>query len=236
MNFWCWFWTNLYSNLFTLITVLLSGIISWIISAAYYRMGNRTNLKMSVIYPTTELIAKTRSYDNYTNLCKLAKDYTVRYMSKRERKVLIDLLDAYKEVARYNEDSVNSDIVLSYFEETVNSHSVDFSPVPVTINGEIVDYEPPEGYFAIQDNLYRIISAKNPNYQSNECQKAITQYFEGFCKQYYPNTNISFFTDRTLDDVLRDGEIRKAWRKKFATFKQAKENFLVLRIVKTSTQ
>ena len=179
---------------------------------------------MSVIYPTTELIAKTRSYDNYTNLCKLAKDYTVRYMSKRERKVLIDLLDAYKEVARYNEDSVNSDIVLSYFEETVNSHSVDFCPVPVTINGEIVDYEPPEGYFAIQDNLYRIISAKNPNYQSNECQKAITQYFEGFCKQYYPNTNISFFTDRTLDDVLRDGEIRKALRKKFATFKQAKEN------------
>lgn len=199
-------------------------------------MGNRTNLKMSVIYPIVELIAKTRSYDNYTNLCKLAKDYTIRYMNKRERKVLIDLLDAYKEVARYNEDSVNSGIVLSYFEKTVRSHAVDFSPVPVTINGEIVDYELPEGYFVIQDDLYRIISAKNPNYQSDECQKAITQYLDGFCKEYYPNTNISFFADCTLDDVLREGEIRKVWRKKFATFKQAKEKFMALPIVKAVSQ
>ena len=40
-----WFLENWNANIFTLFTVLLSGIISLIISAAYYRKGNRNNLK-----------------------------------------------------------------------------------------------------------------------------------------------------------------------------------------------
>ena len=115
MDFWSWFWEERNANFFTLFTVILSGIISWVISAAYYRKGNRTNLKMSVIHPIIELLGKPRSFDNYKELCILAKEYAVRYMNRNEQKSLTRLIDAYKEVARYDEDSVNADILLSYF-------------------------------------------------------------------------------------------------------------------------
>lgn len=233
MSFWCWFWAERNANFFTLFTVLLSGIISWIISAAYYRKGNRTNLKMSVVYPIIELIGKPRSFENYKELCILAKEYSVRYMNRREQIVLKQLTDAYNDVARYDEDSVNADILLSYFEETVRSYSVDFTPVPVTINGEIVDYEPPVGYFEIQDNIYRIIKQYNPNYQHDDCQEAIENYFVWFCNTYYPGTKIVFFKTCTLDTVLRAGEIREKWRKKFHNYRTAKEEFLALPVVKS---
>ena len=57
MDFWCWFWTNKFANIFTLVTVVLSGVISWVISAAYYKKGNRTNLRISVILPVVELLS-----------------------------------------------------------------------------------------------------------------------------------------------------------------------------------
>ena len=234
MGFWCWFWEERNANFFTLFTVVLSGIISWIISAAYYKKGNRTNLKMSVIHPIIELLGKTRSLDNYKELCIVTKEYAVRYMNRREQKALTRLTDAYKEVARYDEDSVNADILLSYFEETVRSYSVDFAPVPVTINGEIVDYDPPVGYFEIQDNIYRIIKQYNPNYQHDDCQGEIEKYFVWFCNTYYPGTKIAFFKTCTLDAVLRGGDIREKWKKKFHTFKMAKDEFLDLPIARST--
>ena len=51
-----WFLNNWNANIFTLFTVLLSGIISLMISAAYYRKGNRNNLKMSVIHPIISIL------------------------------------------------------------------------------------------------------------------------------------------------------------------------------------
>lgn len=80
-----WYNTDFYNIIFTLITVGLSGLISLIISHIYFWNGNRNNLKMSVIYPLIDLLKRQYTNDNYQKIVKLSKDYSVRYLKKRER-------------------------------------------------------------------------------------------------------------------------------------------------------
>ena len=81
-----WFLENWNANIFTLFTVLLSGIISLIISAAYYRKGNRNNLKMSVIHPIISILNDSYSRNNYEKMEKISKEYSVRYFKRKEFK------------------------------------------------------------------------------------------------------------------------------------------------------
>lgn len=88
-----WFIQNWQSNMFTLFTVLLSGIVSLAISAAYYRKGNRDNLRINVIYPTlTILNDKSHDKQQKDKLLEISKDYAVRYMSRREEAVFLNLI------------------------------------------------------------------------------------------------------------------------------------------------
>ena len=96
MGFVEWFDKNIYANVFTLVTVILSGLISWVISACYYHMGNRVNLKVSVILPVLGVIKETYSEQNYKKLCKFCDEYSAKFMQKKERVALSRLKDAYK--------------------------------------------------------------------------------------------------------------------------------------------
>ena len=90
MGFVEWFDKNIYANVFTLVTVILSGLISWVISACYYHMGNRVNLKVSVILPVLGVIKETYSEQNYKKLCKFCDEYSAKFMQKKERVCIIE--------------------------------------------------------------------------------------------------------------------------------------------------
>ena len=111
-----WFLNNWNANIFTLFTVLLSGIISLMISAAYYRKGNRNNLKMSVIHPIISILNDSYSRNNYKKMEKISKEYSVRYFKRKELKKLDKLLETYKEISAYNDIQINADSLFSYFE------------------------------------------------------------------------------------------------------------------------
>ena len=115
MRFTEWFMENLYSNCFTIATVIVSGLISWIISAIYFHIGNRTNLKVSVILPIIELLQDKYTEENYISLCKLSGEYSAKYLRKEENRTLTELKSAYKNVYSYEENLVNTNILLSYF-------------------------------------------------------------------------------------------------------------------------
>ena len=148
MTFQQWFDNEWYSNCFTIITVIVSGIISLVISAAYYHKGNRNNLKMNIIHPIIRLFDEEYSQKNYENLCEISKDYTSRYMNKNEMSCLNKLLDAYKEVCRYNDASVNADSLFSYFEYKLKKNNINPKPAQVEYEGEYVyDDYPPDIFF-----------------------------------------------------------------------------------------
>lgn len=126
-----WFLENWNANIFTLFTVLLSGIISLIISAAYYRKGNRNNLKMSVIHPIISILNDSYSRNNYKKMEKISKEYSVRYFKRKELKKLNTLLETYKEISAYNDIQINADSLFSYFEYKLKKEGIDPKPFPI---------------------------------------------------------------------------------------------------------
>lgn len=232
MGFMKWFMENLYSNCFTIVTVIISGLISWIISAIYYHIGNRTNLKVSVILPIIELLQGNYTRENYTSLCKLSREYSVKYLRKKENEALTELKSAYKNVYSYQESSVNASILFSYFEDKLEANGVELKPIPIIVDDEIVEYEPPSGWFELLDDLERHLNKYDPNYQSEECQKAVATLFTKYSKQYYSSKDIEYFDDLCLKKILAQSELHAEWNQRFKAMKNAKERFLNLNIVK----
>ena len=231
MGFVEWFDKNIYANVFTLVTVILSGLISWVISACYYHMGNRVNLKVSVILPVLGVIKETYSEHNYKKLCKFWDEYSAKFMQKKERVALSRLKDAYKNVCRYKDNAVNATILFNYFKKKLKDNNIELNPIPVVINDEIVDYEPPQGMFELEDDLERILNKFDPDYQPDECQEAVNKLFCGYCKTYYSTTKVMFFNELSLNKVIKQSDITEEWNRKFREMNEAKEAFCRLPIV-----
>lgn len=236
MRFIDWFISNWYSNFFTLITVILSGVISLIISAIYYHKGNRNNLKMSVIYPIVKIMNDEYSRKNYRLISEIAKDYSTRYMSKNESKVLLAFLSAYEEISSYNDICVNANILFSYFEYKLNKNHINVKPVPIEHEGEIVYYDYPPDLHYLSYDLENVLKKTDVEIEAEECKTAIIALYKSYCKEYYTSEHIEFFDDYSIADVLSKSRIREEWDKKFDTVKEAKEQFLNLKIVKDITK
>ena len=230
MSFEEWFITNGYSNCFTLITVVLSGIISLVISAIYYHKGNRNNLKMAVIYPVMRVLEDNYSRKNYDKLCEITKDYSIRYLSKEESSRLNALLLAYKDVSTYNDIAVKADSLFSYFEYKLKKNQINPKPIPVEHEGEIVYNDYPPDLFYLSQDLEKALRKYDPNFEADECKKMVISFYEQYCKEYYTSNKIIYFDDYTFEEVLKKSEIRAKWDKKFNDVKQAKEQFLKLKI------
>ena len=230
MSFKEWFLLNWYANCFTIITVILSGLISLIISAIFYYKGNRNNLKMAVIHPIIRILQETYSRKNYDKLNEMAKDYSTRYLTKTEEQKLNFLLMTYKEVSTYNDISVNADILFSYFEYTLKKNQINPKPVPIEYEGEVVCGSYPPDLFYLSQDLEKILRRYDPNLEPDECKDAIISLYGQYCKEYYTSDKIKYFNDYTLGEVLKKSEIRAKWDKKFDVAKEAKEQFLKLKI------
>ena len=144
-------------NWLTIVSIILSGIISLVVSAAYYHKGNRNNLQMTMLFPIVRLLNDSYSLANYKNLCDLSQNYCARYLTKKERAVLVSLVSAYSEVSNYKEINVNADSLISYFEYTLKNNGIVVKPVPIIIEDETVGYDYPPDYHYIDIDLQNIL-------------------------------------------------------------------------------
>lgn len=227
-----WFLNNWNANIFTLFTVLLSGIISLMISAAYYRKGNRNNLKMSVIHPIISILNDSYSRNNYKKMEKISKEYSVRYFKRKELKKLNTLLETYKEISAYNDIQINADSLFSYFEYKLKKEGIDPKPFPIEYEGEVVATEYPPDLFYLSEDLEDDLKRYDPDYEADECEERVISIYESYCKKYYTSKKITYFDDYALKQVLKQSEERKKWDKKFDSVNRAKEEFIKLKIAK----
>ena len=227
-----WFLNNWNANIFTLFTVLLSGIISLMISAAYYRKGNRNNLKMSVIHPIISILNDSYSRNNYKKMEKISKEYSVRYFKRKELKKLNTLLETYKEISAYNDIQINADSLFSYFEYKLKKEGIDPKPFPIEYEGEVVATEYPPDLFYLSEDLEDALKRYDPDYEADECEERVISIYESYCKKYYTSKKITYFDDYALKQVLKQSEERKKWDKKFDSVNRAKEEFIKLKIAK----
>lgn len=153
-------------------------------------------------------------------------------MSKNESKKLFALLSAYKEVSSYNDTCVNADILFSYFEYKLKKNQIDVKPVPIEYEGEIVYYDYPPDLHYLSYDLEKVLKKSDEEIEPEKCKDAIITLYTHYCRECYTSEHIEYFDDYSLAEVLSKSKIREEWDKKFDIAKEAKEQFLDLKIVK----
>lgn len=230
-----WFIDNLYSNIFTIITVVISCAASYGISALYFHIGNRNNLKMTLIHPIKRIVKDEKiSRENYKLIGAASKDYCSRYLHSGERKTINNLIEKYGKVTTYNEIRANADSLFSYFLYTLEKNKIETRVVPLVIEDETVDMELPS-------DLYYLTHDLELNLQQNyydECNEEsniteiVSRLFEHYCKTNYTDRKIEYFKDHSFHDVLKKSENKAKWDKCFNEYEEAKKEFLAMTVAK----
>ena len=218
---------NINANIFGMITVLLSGLISWIISALYFWKGNRNALRLNVLFPIKRILKETKSWKNYKALEDLSKAYDAKHLTKREQKLLNQFLLAYKDVCTYSYSFVCAESLFSYFKYKLKQNGVDTQPVPIIIDGEIVDFEEPIDLLYLRDDLTRAIENRPPEYEEGDVLvEEVKSLFNTYCKEFFTDKEIIYFDDLTFDEVLKKARIRNEWNEKLDNYKEAEKQFI----------
>lgn len=232
-----WFWEDLYNIIFTLVTVVLSGIISLFISKHYFvksnEVNNLENLRVSVIHPLIALLNDRCTIENYHRIVSLKKEYSIKYMPDKERQCLTNLCSAYKSVAYYDEDATNAKILFSYFQKCLSEQGVKWDPCPLIINDEIVDYEPPEGYFELEDGIARVLRKLDYHFEPDECQQALERLFNSHVRSYCSGQKVIFFKEANLKKVIKEDNLTAESKAQFENYQKCKNEFLSLPLIKS---
>ena len=76
--------------------IFISAIASLLISKRYYDKANRESVLMMVIFPIVKLLnEKYYTRNDYETLFEINSSYAVKYLRKKERNKLLELLSAY---------------------------------------------------------------------------------------------------------------------------------------------
>ena len=220
------------ANIFTFLSVIASGLISWKISAVYFKKGNRDNLKSSVLHPMRRLLEGTCSCEKYKELSALSKEYSSKYLKGEEHIIVDKLLVAYKSVCTYHYDQVCAESLFSYFKHKLKKNGIDPAPVPIYIDDEIVDVEVPGDMLYMRDDLARAIEQYPPEYDTDNCQNAVEMLFNHYAKSCYGAEPLVFFDDFPINEVLKKARNRSEWNNKFDAYKEAKQKFLEMDVLK----
>lgn len=204
-------------------------MISWGISAFYFHIGNRNNVLMSVVNPMKQILEYQITYEEYRKLEQYSKEYSVRYLKKKERKIICELLISYKEMCRYDYKYICAESLEMYFMDTLKKNKINTDIEPVWIEGDIVAYGKPQEMIYFSEDVGKILKEYPPEIEESRCLEKVVTTFEQYCKNYFKtDKKIMFFEDCTFWDVINKSENKKEWDKKKHRFKELKD--LVLKI------
>lgn len=214
--------------------IFISAVASLLISKRYYDKANRESVLMTVIFPIVKLLNQ-RYYTrkDYEALFEINSSYAVKYLRKKERNKLLELLSAYRDVCRYSKEDADASCIMAYYNYKLRENDV--NPKPCTIkdnDGEVVDYDYPPDYNYLQDYVYEIVSSYDFIESPAECTIKIADAFKRYTKKYYTDENIVYFEDYSVEKVIKLSEVSKKWNDKFKQADESKEQFLNLPICK----
>ena len=136
--------------------IFISVIASFLISKRYYDKANRESVLMMVIFPIVKLLNQ-RYYTrkDYEALLKINSCYAVKYLKKKERNKLLELLSTYTNVCRYSQEGADISCIMAYYVYTLRENGVTPKPCIIKDNdGEVVADDFPLDYNYLQDYVY----------------------------------------------------------------------------------
>lgn len=209
--------------------IIISSLISLLISMMYYRKGNRDELLMSIIFPVVQLLNKSYSKKNYDELLAIKSNYAIRYLSKKERKTLMLLIEQYSMVCQYSKSNADTDCILSYFDFKLGECGINPKPCPITDDeGETVAYDYPPDYYYLEKYVNDRVSEMEFAVYPEEVEKAIIDAFEKYAHKYYTDKDIKWFQDYSIEKVIEESKVSEKWRADFDLMEQRKRTFMNL--------
>lgn len=232
---WIQIWGWLCNNA---IAIFISAIASLLISKWYYDKANRENVLMTVIFPAVKLLEqKYYTRKDYEALFDINSSYASKYLRKRERNALLELLSAYRDVCRYTKEDADANCIMSYYVYKLKEKGINPKPCVIRDNdGEIVADDFPPDYNYLQNYVYEIVSSYEFIENPAECSEKIADAFKRYTKKYYGDDEIIYFKDYSIEKVIDLSEVSKTWNKKFEIADERKENFLKLPICKKTKE
>lgn len=212
--------------------IFISAIASLLISKRYYDKANRESVLMTVIFPTVKLLNQ-RYYTrkDYEALFEINSSYAVKYLRKKERNKLLELLSAYRDVCRYSKEGADTSCIMAYYNYKLKENGV--NPKPCTIRDddvEVVADDFPPDYNYLQDYVYEIVSSYDFIESPDKCTVKIADAFKRYTKKYYTDENIVYFEDYSVEKVIELSEVSEKWNEKIRLEDECKEDFLNLPI------
>lgn len=141
--------------------IFISAIASLLISKRYYDKANRESVLMMVIFPIVKLLnEKYYTRNDYEALFEINSSYAVKYLRKKERNKLLELLSAYRDVCKYSKENADTSCIMAYYNYKLKEKGINPKPCAITDDdGEVVADDFPPDYNYLQDYVYKIVSS-----------------------------------------------------------------------------
>ena len=97
--------------------IFISAIASLLISKRYYDNANRESVLMKNIFPIVKLL-NHRYYTrrDYEAFFEINSSYALKYLRKKERNKLLELLSVYRDVCRYSKEGADTSCLMAYYD------------------------------------------------------------------------------------------------------------------------
>lgn len=159
--------------------IFISAIASLLISKRYYDKANRESVLMMVIFPIVKLLnEKYYTRNDYEALFEINSSYAVKYLRKKERNKLLELLSAYRDVCKYSKENADTSCIMAYYNYKLKEKGINPKPCAITDDdGEVVADDFPPDYNYLQDYVYKIVSSFDFIESPEECTIKIADIF-----------------------------------------------------------
>lgn len=109
--------------------IFISAIASLLISKRYYDKANRESVLMMVIFPIVKLLnEKYYTRNDYEALFEINSSYAVKYLRKKERNKLLELLSAYRDVCKYSKENADTSCIMAYYNYKLKEKGINPKP------------------------------------------------------------------------------------------------------------
>ena len=105
-----------------------------------------------MIFPIVKLLNQ-RYYTrkDYEALFEINSSYAVKYLRKKERNKLLELLSAYRDVCRYSKEGTDTNCIMAYYNYKLKENAVNPKSCTISDNdGEVVADDFPPDYNYLQ--------------------------------------------------------------------------------------
>ena len=201
--------------------IIISSIISILISSYYYNKANRNDVMMSIIHPLIEELKKDYCMINYKEIVQITSGYSKRYLKKKERRVLWELVDSCTNLCADNIFLVHTKCLMNYYIYKLQESGID---------EDLEEIWWDRGFYQLEKKILSLLNSC----LNDECLKSdIISIFNEHMHTFFPQKEeIVYFEDYSLDFVLDKSQEAKKWKEKINRYEKIKEKFYKLNICK----